>query len=486
MFDIKAAKKILDQHNQSHLLKFYDGLDDEHRKLLLKQIENLDFDALDKLIEQYVINPTPTEIPSKMEPPEVIPAVCGSADEASLALHTEARKRGEELLAAGKVAAFTVAGGQGTRLGYEGPKGCFDVTPVVKKSLFRLFAEQIRTAAMRHGKTIPWYILTSPVNDTATQAYFRQNDFWGFDPKDVIFVQQGTFPAIGFDGKFLLARKYRLAVSPDGHGGSLTALRGSGALEDMKARGIEIISYFQVDNPIVHAIDPVFIGLHSLKAAEMSAKCVSKRDPLEKVGNFCVVDGKVHVIEYSDLPDELAQMCNTDGRLRFSAGSIAIHIFSRDVVERLTGGDGGTCQLPIHRAEKKVPHIDITTGEPVTPPAPNAVKLEMFVFDAMQLAENTVILETLREEEFSPVKNAEGDDSLVTSLHDQIRRTAGWLERAGVSVPRDANGQVAAALEISPLFADSAEALIGKLDTEINITPGQNFYLGSKGQIGGR
>ena len=251
----------------------------------------------------------------------------------------------------------------------------------------------------------------------------------------------------------------------------------------MKQRGIEVISYFQVDNPIVRAIDPVFIGLHSLQSAEMSAKCVAKCDPLEKVGNFCVVDGKVHVIEYSDLPEDLALACNEDGRLRFSAGSIAIHIFSRSFVERLT--KGGICQLPIHRAEKKVPHIDVTTGESVSPPAANAVKLEMFVFDAMKLAEKTVILETLREEEFSPVKNAEGTDSLVTSLHDQIRRAAGWLERAGVTIPRDANGQVAAALEISPLFADSEKVLGEKVDTTISITPGQNFYLGSKGQIGG-
>jgi len=314
MFDIGTAKEILKQHGQSHLLKFYDELNDEHRKLLLRQIEGLDFDTLDKLIDQYVLNSSPVEIPTEIQPPVVIPAVCGGADEASLALHAEGRKRGEELLGSGKVAAFTVAGGQGTRLGYEGPKGCLESTPVVKKSLFRVFAEQIRSAAMRHGKTIPWYILTSPVNDTPTRAYFRQNDFWGFDPKDVIFVQQGTLPAIGFDGKLLLARKYRLAVSPDGHGGSLTALQRSGALEDMKSRGIEIISYFQVDNPIVHAVDPVFIGLHSMKSAEMSAKCVAKCDPLEKVGNFCVVDGKVRVIEYSDLPDELAQACRSEER----------------------------------------------------------------------------------------------------------------------------------------------------------------------------
>jgi UDP-N-acetylglucosamine/UDP-N-acetylgalactosamine diphosphorylase len=251
----------------------------------------------------------------------------------------------------------------------------------------------------------------------------------------------------------------------------------------MKARGIEHVSYFQVDNPLVRCLDPLFIGLHAQAGAEMSAKCVAKQDPMEKVGNFCVVDGRVNVIEYSDLPEELVRSCNPDGRLKFMAGSIAIHLFTREFIDRLTAG--GICKLPLHRAEKKVPYIDTTTGETITPENPNAVKLEMFVFDAMQQAEKTVILETPREEEFSPIKNAEGADSLATSLHDQIRRAGGWLERAGLSVPRDANGQVAAALEISPLFADSAEDLAAKVDKNISISPGQSFYLGSRGQIGG-
>jgi UDP-N-acetylglucosamine/UDP-N-acetylgalactosamine diphosphorylase len=294
---------------------------------------------------------------------------------------------------------------------------------------------------------------------------------------------QGTLPAIEFDGKLLLARKYRLAVSPDGHGGCLTALRKNGALDDMASRGVEQISYFQVDNPIVRCLDPLFLGLHDLAGAEMSAKALPKNNPLEKLGNFCVVDGKVLVIEYSDLPEDLARSCLPDGRLKFSAGSIAIHLFRRDFVQRLT--DGGRCLLPFHRADKKVPYVDPATGEMVSPTEPNAVKLEMFVFDALPLAEKTMLLETRREEEFSPIKNMEGVDSLATSLHDQVRRWATWLEAAGVNVPRDADGHIAAAIEISPLYADSAEELAKKVDKTITISPGQNFYLGSKGQIGG-
>ena len=476
MAEIGEIRKKLEAHGQSHLLAFYDELPPERRELLLEQIQGINFDQLEDWIQRYVRRPPRMEVPQDINPPEIVPN--GGGAEARTA-----RKRGLELLGAGKVAVFTVAGGQGTRLGYEGPKGCLPASPVVKKPLFRLFAEQIRAAGLREGATIPWYILTGPTNDTATRAHFRQNAFWGFDPNDVIFIKQGTIPAIDFDGKLMLNRKYRLAVNPDGHGGSLTALRRSGALDDMARRGIEIISYFQVDNPLVSCIDPLFLGLHELNVAEMSAKSLPKRGPMEKLGNFCLIDGKVCVIEYSDLPETLARNCNTDGRLKFSAGSIAVHLFNRSFVERLTSE--GRCSLPLHRAEKKVSHIHPRTGKPVHPERPNAVKLEMFVFDALPLAKKTMIYEVRREEEYSPIKNAEGEDSFTTSLHDQVRRAGAWLGSAGITIPRDANGQVAAALEISPLFADSAEVLAAKVDKNITISPGQNFYLGSRGQIGG-
>jgi UDP-N-acetylglucosamine/UDP-N-acetylgalactosamine diphosphorylase len=210
------------------------------------------------------------------------------------------------LLQAGKVAAFVVAGGQGTRLGHPGPKGCLEATPVTKKPLFQVFAEQILAAGRRAGTPVPWYVMTSPANDVATKAFFRQHDYFGLAEGDVFFLTQGTMPAIGLDGKLILSAPGSLALSPDGHGGSLKALRNSGALADMARRGVELISYFQVDNPLVRCVDPLMLGLHAVEGAEMSAKCLPKREPLEKLGNFCVVDGKVTVIEYSDLPDELA------------------------------------------------------------------------------------------------------------------------------------------------------------------------------------
>ena len=479
MTDLAILKDTLHAHGQAHLLAFYDQLTPSHRDVLCGQLEALDFDQIDTLIDTYVKTKAELPLPADMQPPSIIPANGGEQA-------VQARARGEAILAAGKVAVFTVAGGQGTRLGYEGPKGCYPCTPVAEKPLFRVFAEQIRAAANRYNVSIPWYILTSPVNDTATQAHFRQNDYWGFDPKDVIFVVQGTMPSIDLDGKLMLARPYRLAVNPDGHGGALTALHNQGALTDMKARGIEQVSYFQVDNPLVKCVDPLFLGLHDLANAQASAKALPKREPLEKLGNFCLIDNRVNIIEYSDLPDELAYACNADGRLRFSAGSISINLFRVDFIEHLTAH--GPCKLPWHRADKKVPYVN-AAGETVTPETPNAVKLEMFVFDAMPFAERVVLLETSREEEFSPIKNKQGPDSPATSKHDQIRRAAGWLEEAGVDVPRDAEGQIAAAIEISPLYADSADELakqIARQETlDLSIKPGQSLYLGSKGQLSG-
>jgi UDP-N-acetylglucosamine/UDP-N-acetylgalactosamine diphosphorylase len=247
----------------------------------------------------------------------------------------------------------------------------------------------------------------------------------------------------------------------------------------MKRRGVEHLSYVQVDNPIVHVIDPLFIGLHDLTGSEMSSKTVPKADALEKVGNFVVADGVVQVIEYSDLPESLARKTNDGGGLAFNAGSIAIHALRRSFVERLN--EGGSLNLPWHRAEKKVPYVN-DAGEAAKPDKPNAVKLEQFVFDAIPLAANAIVYTTERAEEFSPVKNAEGTDSPATCRRDQVRRVARWLKEAGVEVPTKA-GEPDATLEIDPLFAVSDEQLKQRLP-KLKVKNGAVLYLGSNGVEG--
>jgi UDP-N-acetylglucosamine/UDP-N-acetylgalactosamine diphosphorylase len=318
--------------------------------------------------------------------------------------------------------------------------------------------------------------MTSDNNDVQTRAFFHKHGFFGYAEDAVFFFQQGMMPAFSTDGRLLLAEKDSLALSPDGHGGSLRALHKSGALEDMRRRNVEHLSYFQVDNPLVHCIDPLFIGLHDITGSEMSSKTIPKANPLERVGNFVVGDGVLQVIEYSDLPESLATQTNPDGSPRFNSGSIAIHALRVSFIERLN--EGGRLRLPWHRAMKKVPYVD-DTGKLVKPDKANAVKLEQFVFDAIPLAKDALVYTTDRAEEFSPVKNAEGPDSPETCRRDQIRRAGKWLKEAGVEVPYRGT-EPEATIEISPLRALSPEDLKSKPITPRQIKPGSSVYLGNE------
>jgi UDP-N-acetylglucosamine/UDP-N-acetylgalactosamine diphosphorylase len=454
---------------QTGVLRFFDKLDAGAKRQLFDQLAGQDIPNLAKLSDEYVKNKPHVALPAKIDPETPFPR---QPDAARRSLYQDAEKLGRQLLAAGKVAAFLVAGGQGTRLGYDGPKGEYPITPVKNKPLFQAFAEQLLAHGKSFGKPIPWYIMTSDINDAQSRAFFLKYSYFGLNPADVVFFQQGMMPAFSMDGQLLLADKDSLALSPDGHGGSLRALVKSGALADMKKRGVEHLSYFQVDNPLVHMIDPLFIGLHALTQSEMSTKTIPKASALEKVGNLVVGDGKTQVIEYSDLPESLAVQTNPDGSLRFNAGSIGIHALTVAFIEHLNAG--GQLKLPWHRAEKKVPFVD-ASGNPVKPDKPNAVKLEQFVFDAIPLAKNAMVYTTERAEEFSPVKNAEGTDSPATCRRDQIRRAGRWLQSAGFEVPMK-DGEPDARIEISPLFAVSADQLRGKSVPKIE--PGAAVYLG--------
>lgn len=364
----------------------------------------------------------------------------------------QAEAAGEEALRVGRVAAFTVAGGQGTRLGYDGPKGTFAVTPVKGKPLFQVFAEKIQAAGRRHGKPLHWFIMTSHANHEATEAFFAEHKFFGLDRGRVHFFRQGRMPAVDFTGKILLETPGSLALSPDGHGGSLRALHRSGALDLMKSEGVDVLSYFQVDNPLVRCVDPAFLGWHLRRGSEMSSKMVPKAGPEEKVGHFCIQDGRLVVIEYSDLPAAMQRETNPDGSLRFNAGSIAIHVIDREFARRMAAGAAGAA-LPFHRADKKIATVD-AAGQPVKPEKANGIKFEMFVFDALPFAKNPVVIETARADDFSPVKNATGADSPQTSRDDQCRQFARWLKAAGSEVPVDSTGLPGFALEVSPLFGD--------------------------------
>jgi UDP-N-acetylglucosamine/UDP-N-acetylgalactosamine diphosphorylase len=433
---------------QAQVFAFFDRLAPDAQRQLLAEAAEIDLAEVDRLTRTLLAKGAATGLDLEGLAPapfEKRPEHGGDA-----AAWSQAKAAGEMALRAGRVAAFTVAGGQGTRLGYDGPKGTFAVTPVKQKTLFQVFAEKILAAGRRYGRPLHWFIMTSHANHAATEAFFAAHKFFGLDPARVHFFRQGRMPAVNFDGKILLETTNSLALSPDGHGGSLRALDRSGALDLMQAEGVDTLSYFQVDNPLVRCVDAAFIGWHLTRGSEMSSKMVPKAYAEEKVGHFCTQRGKNVVVEYSDLPMTMQREKDSSGQLRYLAGSVAIHVLDREFVRRLAAGGEGVA-LPFHRADKKIPTVD-ATGAAVKPEKANGVKFEMFVFDALPFAKNPVVIEALRADDFSPVKNATGVDSPQTCRDDQLRQFARWLNANGASLATDASGLPPLALEISPLF----------------------------------
>ncbi len=304
---LAKTKDLLSLYGQEHLLSFWDELSDVERAQLLDDLDQLDFERVAEVIRTHVLREPGAGVPASFEPADFLPC---RPDMDLVGLYGEAVRRGIRLIRAGRVAALTVAGGQATRLGFDGPKGALGISPVRKKPLFQLLAEFLRGTMVRHGGRVPWYIMTSSANHDQTVAFFARHDYFGLDRGEVTFFIQGVMPAVSREGKVLLDCKHRLATAPDGHGGCLFALARSGALQDMADRGAEYVSYFQVDNPLVKAVDPLFIGLHAMTESDMSSKTVPKADDFERVGCFVKVDGKIRVIEYSDLAPKLATACS--------------------------------------------------------------------------------------------------------------------------------------------------------------------------------
>ena len=470
-----ALYRRIEAAGQLEVLRFWNEIDDAGQRRLAAQLAAINWEELPGLIRDYVLQRPKTEIPDDLTPAKYFPDRAAAPE--TVSLYQRAVAAGEDALRQGRVCCLTVAGGQGTRLGFDGPKGTYPIGPVSGRSLFAYFAGGILRAGQKYGHPISWYIMTSLLNCDATVEFFRRNDFFGLSPEQVFFFTQGTMPAIGYDGKLLLSARDSLALSPDGHGGTLLALRKSGALERMEQEKTDIISYFQVDNPLVKMCDPRFIGLHELERSDMSAIMLAKTGPFEKLGNFCVSGGRLRIIEYSDLPETLAEKRNADGSLAFVAGSPAIHMISRRFVSELTAD--GVLKLPWHRADKKIPTVN-AQGETVKPEAPNGVKLESFIFDALPLAERTMILEGDRKEVFAPTKNATGVDSAESCRQMLIDRDARRLEAAGVIVPHRSDGSVDAKIEISPALVSDDEDAKAYVEAHrlTRIEPGAEICIG--------
>jgi UDP-N-acetylglucosamine/UDP-N-acetylgalactosamine diphosphorylase len=322
--------------------------------------------------------------------------------------------------------------------------------------------DRLRAIARRFATRIPLYIMTSPATHAETVQFFAGHERFGLGADELRIFCQGTMPALDAQtGQLLLADRGALFLSPDGHGGALAALDASGCLADARQRGIDQLFYLQVDNPLVAICDPVFVGYHLLAESEMSSQVVAKQDPREKVGNLVTIDGQMRVIEYSDLPADVARQRNADGSLRLWAGSIAVHVLDAAFLERAAQSHAS---LPFHRALKTVPFVD-AAGQLQHPAQPNAIKFERFIFDLLPWARHPLAFEVAEQEAFAPLKNAAPADK-DTAEHVRaaiVRQHAGWLRAAGVLL------EAGVPVEIHPLFAEGPEELRGRLRSPLRI-----------------
>ena len=462
--DVGGMEGRLAEAGQSHLLQFWETLSAASQSKLMAQLADVDFDQLQKLVAGAGAEVDWAALADRAVSPAAIRL--NSTDNPFT--REEALPVGEAALREGKVGVVVVAGGQGSRLGFPHPKGMYPLGPVSQRTLFQIHADRLIGSARRFGVSIPFFLMTSPATHEETVAYFEANDHCGLDPQDLIIFCQGTMPAIDREsGQLLLAEKDSLFLSPDGHGGTVAAMSKSGCFDLMKERGVEYLFYYQVDNPLVAIADPELIGYHILAKSEMTSQVVAKIDPQEKVGNVVSVDGQLQIIEYSDLPAASAERRNDDGSLAIWAGSIAVHVFDVEFLNRMVAQADS---LPFHRASKVVPYVD-ADGNRVTPESPNAIKFERFIFDLLPSAKNALVVEIDEAEGFAPLKNAAGasKDTEATAQAAMVNQHRSWLEEAGVAV---ADG---VQVEISQAFALDAAELATKVEKGSKIEADQYF-----------
>ncbi len=431
------AQELLAKNGQEQVLSHWKKLSATGRKTLLAQIETIDFKSVKRC--QDVLAGKEAVAVKKGKP--VAPKVA----ELKGASLKKAVAAGEKELSAGHVGVLLVAGGQGSRLGYDGPKGAYSIGPMTGSSLFYFHARKVLALSIRYAVSIPFYIMTSEANNEATIQHFEENDYFGLDPKDVFFFTQGMWPGMTKDGKIILDEPGHIFMSPDGHGGMISAMKTKGCFADMKKRGIKTLFYFQVDNPMVEIADPAFIGLHTLEKSEYSLKLCAKREPTEGLGMVVKRDGHFDLIEYTEMTDEMNNRRTKTGDLYFKYGSPAIHVFDRAFLER-----EASAAMPLHLAHKKIQYVD-ENGKVVKPSEPNGYKFEKFIFDSLQDAKGVTCFAFDRAEEFSPVKNAQGKDSPASCKADLQAKWRRMLAKAGVSVPENMP------LEIDPVYALDAD-----------------------------
>ena len=399
---IEPILKTLKKYSQEHLLNEYEKLDENKKRKLLEQIENIDFDLIQDL---YLKTKKEADIPeAQIKPIEYM-------EKAKLYdRYKDYEEIGVKAICDGKLAAVTMAGGQGTRLGHDGPKGTYDIGLDSHKSLFELLSDSLKEQGKKYGVIIPWFIMTSEENNKDTIDFFAKHKYFGYEKdKNIFFFIQGKLPMIDTEGKILIGEDGLIKEAADGHGGIYEALVKNKMTDKMRELGVEWIFIGGVDNCLVKMVDPVLMGIEIQKNVTAAGKSVVKANPQEKVGVFCKKNGRPSVVEYTEIPKEMAEATDENGELIYGESHILCNLFNIDAVERM-----GRTPLPYHVAFKKATYID-KNGNKVIPNGPNAYKFEAFLFDAFGELDDMAILRVKREEEFAPVKNATGTDSPETA-----------------------------------------------------------------------
>ncbi|KAI7857611.1 nucleotide-diphospho-sugar transferase [Circinella umbellata] len=441
--EIQALRVRYEQAGQGHVFQFFDQLAPTEQRELYDQLAALDVERVNqiytKAIEGAEADKQNQEASVEQLPDDVFDSVIKASPETVKKWETLGLKQ----IAQGKVAVILMAGGQGTRLGSSAPKGCYDIKLPSGKSLFQLQAERIlrlQDIARQYKKPsdqtesiIPWYIMTSGPTHANTYNFFKENNFFGLKEENVIFFQQGTLPCLTFEGKIILESKGKVAIAPDGNGGIYAAVQNTGVIQSLKERGILYSHCYCVDNCLARVADPAFIGYSVSKNTDCGVKVAVKTSPEEPVGVVCLRNGRYGVVEYSEISQEVSEKRREDGSLAFGAANIANHFFSTEFLERVPSF---ASELEYHIAKKKIKHVDLETGEQITPKANSGMKLECFVFDVFPYANNFSVLEVDRKDEFSPLKNAPGAgaDCPETSRRDIIAQHIRFIEAAGGKV----------------------------------------------------
>lgn len=401
MKTFEEMKEYLEKENAEYLLRFYDELSEKERDELFEQIEHIDFELMKKLYE------------SRNVPPIKNKKIESTYYEVLEKIPQEERKkyysRGEELLKNNRVAVCQMAGGQGTRLGYKGPKGTFLVDLKEPKTIFEIFADKLKESCKKYNVNIPWYIMTSRENNDETIKFFEQHDYFEYGKENIRFFVQMELPLLDYDGNFIFANKSKIFMAANGNGGIYEALHRENILKEMEEKQIDYLAIGNVDNILMDMLEPTFIGMMDLKNKKLAVKTVTKISPEERVGVICKMDGKPGVVEYTEISEDMANMRDEYGNLKFGEAYFGFVMFKREMLNKIVK------DLDYRPARKKNSYID-KNGNNIISDEPNTYKFEMFIFDGFEMADDMLALSVKREENFAPIKNKEGVDSPATAI----------------------------------------------------------------------